>query len=334
LELIGVSSEHAVSVTEAADAKRIFASKDWAPAVPLLNAFDLAKLSFPVLVGLGPELHDQHKRAIGPAFLPVRMEEWDPVLSISAHELLEGRQGPMFLGADYARPLATRVACLLVGIDPALSPQVRRIVAPLFGNPTLSESAQRLVGLRLYRLLMKNEIFADPGSPVPILAQEVATQGDRLAAAFSMLTAGTELVARAILAVLSAEMGVNGRSTRLSSVEVNRAISESEIIPMVLRRHSLTDREIGVSLRPTLGEGSLTLPFGFGRHHCLGASWCRVVCRIATETIERHGSIEITDIDRMPAGQTLGGIRELAANFTPLATMAKSLISTDEEVKR
>jgi cytochrome P450 len=298
----GIDSE-TTDLSDMGDVRRILCSAEWLPDLGIAENFR-KQSDVPVLLALSGVAHDVHRHRVDRPFLPASVAEWSNVIAKVADSLPEiSGAGVIQAGSDFARPLAVTTACKFVGVSAHSAKEVSRIVDPLFSAQPLSEARQALCGFRLYRMVKKElEVSAADRDHEHCLLNALGkTPEDAVAVSLSMLTAGTEVTARAILACI-VHFGRTGLrdASQITNGSIDQAITDSKILTHVNRIHSRSSQKQRVSLCPVQANGApRDIPFGFGHHFCLGASWVREVCRCAIASlVSRFGEIRIESISR------------------------------------
>ena len=288
-------------VSRMSEVRRIMSSPEWRPVVPGGMALMPDSTEPTVLLNLEGPVHRAHRQKISDLFAPRAMPVWEATISEIAQRALHGLPSSRFqLGESFARPLAQQCA-----FSPA-------------GTPAY----QKRVGLKLIRLLQSSS-RTNQDRPVLMDYMEEFPE-DATITSLTMLTAGTEVLARGLLACIanaSARIGPAEPSILMTNTEIDSAISHSEVLSTVRRVHS--DTSVGscnISLRPTQ-SGSLTvpIPFGWGPHYCLGANWTRLICRTGVRILsEQLSSLTIErQIHSCDSTEVVSGIVEVEAIAIP-----------------
>jgi len=286
--------------------------------------------SIPILLNLPAEEHRRRRRAIAPAFTRGALQPWSQSVETLSGELMRHvpRGAPISLKATYSLPLALGTACQFVGVSPELEGEVERRVETFFGQGSTPPQSASLAGLRLVRLVVDAFRKAEPeprreglrSSSTALCRLEPDIREDAIAAAVSVLMAGTEMTSRAILACVAQQvpLGVGDAEaspTELSDEHIDMAILQSQLLPAVLRQSVAPERDsevVTVKLQPDdLATGGY--PFGLGVHHCLGAHWVRLVSRVATQAFLRSaGAFELVDVFYEREAVGIGGISDIS----------------------
>ena len=309
-------------VSRMSEVRRIMSSPEWRPVVPGGMALMPDSTEPTVLLNLEGPVHRAHRQKISDLFAPRAMPVWEATISEIAQRALHGLPSSRFqLGESFARPLAQQCAFAFIGIEPIDSKALAAVIGQLF-SPAGTPAYQKRVGLKLIRLLQSSS-RTNQDRPVLMDYMEEFPE-DATITSLTMLTAGTEVLARGLLACIanaSARIGPAEPSILMTNTEIDSAISHSEVLSTVRRVHS--DTSVGscnISLRPTQ-SGSLTvpIPFGWGPHYCLSANWTRLICRTGVRILsEQLSSLTIErQIHSCDSTEVVSGIVEVEAIAIP-----------------
>lgn len=299
--------------------RRVLTSDRWVPRLAITGDLNQYALG-PVLLTMEPQEHDRYKAELVPAFGPRAVAAWAPRIESVAEQLLKtSRAAGWRLGDDFARPLAARVALSFVGLDVTREDEIRKLVDPIFQSGTLRAAQLARIGVRLFRIFkadtMEGELLAD-GELIPLLFRQSNSLGlDLRSSAVTVLIAGTEPTARAVLASIAAVGKREGETKSLPEICTD-AIRSAGIFPVVQRESSAIDDRstvLGLSLNPVETSGEeRAYPFGFGRHFCLGANWVRQVCVSAVTAWMRQPSVpKLDEVFQEDTVSFIGGITEI-----------------------
>ena len=304
---VRTSSEDGPLITAHEQAARILRSSAWSPEV---GGEDRLRYDTPILLMLGPEEHDLHRRLVEPVFLPRAISRWTHSVTQIVTTVLSGDWDEQEIPAgEISRDICARAACSFVGLPDTMSSRIRQLVEPLFDLKAGSDVANTNDLVRLHHLVAR---VPKTDSLLPKI--EELPPDDLLAARIGMLTAGTELTARGLMACL-----VDGAAGGLKSeVDIDSAVSNSKVIGSVARTHCPSDGheswdQVLVSLSLTRRNGSnRNIPFGFGRHYCLGANWARLVIGIGIKEFwNRFPTAQIGSITYSDPSVVVGGVTDV-----------------------
>lgn len=308
------------------------------PEVPELREFTGSLSNLGILQLLPAEEHHAYRQQLNPFFSAMGAGRWGPRITELCDDHLRGlvtRHAPYSLKKLILQPVVERAAAQLVGIPDTLATEVAPFARTVGSVVSASKSRRIVAMIRLSRTLgaALDDAKVSSEGPQSLLAtfRNKLPPTVLIGVAVAVLSVGTELTIRATLSVLleSLAKARAGQNASLDPHNVDDTVARARIIEFAERRAICSTRLNGHPLKsgellkvplcpgiprhsddaePWKGTG-WRLPFGFGPHFCLGASWARVVIRsIVPMTLEALQTSDVLDVQYASPNDPLGGI--------------------------